>query len=105
MPKTLTFADRLQAAIAEAKTTAYAVAKRSGLTKGGLSNLLNGSRQPNWDTVQRLAAALGLDCRAFTDPGIVTEVKAAPPAKGRGRPRADHAKVDGDRPKGPGRRK
>jgi transcriptional regulator with XRE-family HTH domain len=88
MPK-VTFAVRLQRAIVAAGLTPYALAKRAQLSKQAVSNLLAGERQPNWDTVQRLAAALGLDCRAFADPDITAEVAAAPPAKPRGRPRSE----------------
>jgi transcriptional regulator with XRE-family HTH domain len=88
MPKAVTFAARLQEAIDGVGLTPYALAKRARLSKQAVSHLLAGGGQPNWETVQRLAAALGLDCRAFADPGIVAEVADAPPAKGRGRPAA-----------------
>src|SRR5262245_3253090 len=50
--------------------SAYELAKRCGLTRQALSYLETGDREPTWDTVQRLARALGLDYRAFEDPGL-----------------------------------
>jgi transcriptional regulator with XRE-family HTH domain len=89
MPKLVTFADQLRKAVGATDLTPYALAKRAGLTRQAVSNRLAGERQPNWETVQRLAAALGLDYRWFADPAIQAEVAAAPPAKGRGRPAKD----------------
>ena len=58
------------------------------MTKQALSHLELGTREPTWETVQRVALALGLDCRSFTDPTITLP---AEPAEGekpkRGRPR------------------
>jgi hypothetical protein len=45
-----------------------------------------GASQPNWETVQRIAAALRIDCRVFVDPLLAK--LAEPVAVGqRGRPR------------------
>ena len=49
----------------------YELAKRAGLTHQAISFLETGNRKPTWDTVQRLAMALGLDCSAFKDEGLV----------------------------------
>jgi transcriptional regulator with XRE-family HTH domain len=79
------FADRLARLRDAAGLSQYALAKRSGITKQAVSRLEKGEREPSWETVQRLALALGVDCRAFTDPDLKLPPEA-PPAK-RGRPR------------------
>jgi transcriptional regulator with XRE-family HTH domain len=65
--------------------TQYALAKKSGLTKQAISRLEMGTRDPGWETVQRLALALGVDYGAFADP----EVRLPDPGEARrpGRPR------------------
>jgi transcriptional regulator with XRE-family HTH domain len=65
-----TFAERLRTVREAAGFSQYALAKRSGLTKQVLSRLELGENEPSWATVQLLAAALGVDCRAFVDPGL-----------------------------------
>jgi transcriptional regulator with XRE-family HTH domain len=62
------------------------LAKISGLSKQALSNLELGQREPNWNTVQRLAAALCVSCDLFIDP--VFSRRATSP-KPRSRPRKD----------------
>lgn len=64
--------------------SAYALAKRSGVSKQTLSKIESGLQGPSWETVQRLAAALGVDCTTFAE-----GFKLPPPAppKKRGRPR------------------
>ncbi len=82
------FAGRLHAAREAAGLTQYALAKRSGVSKQALSKLEMGEREPGWETVQRIAAALGLDCSTFNDPAIAASVGGEPP-RPRGRPRKD----------------
>jgi transcriptional regulator with XRE-family HTH domain len=65
------FAVRLKTLREAAGISQYALAKRSGLSKQALSNLELGAREPTWATVQRLARALGVDCRNFEDPSLV----------------------------------
>jgi transcriptional regulator with XRE-family HTH domain len=77
----------------------YSLAKLAGLSKSSLSLLELGKRIPNWDTVQRLAKALGLGCNAFEDPNLdlPEDVTLREP----GRPKAE-----GPQPKKPrGKRK
>ena len=64
------FAGRLRELREAAGLSQYALAKRSGLTKQAISRLEHGTRDPAWETVQRLALALGVDCRSFGDPSI-----------------------------------
>ena len=79
------FADRLRDLRERAGLSQYAVAKLSGLSKQALSRLELGDNEPTWATVQLLAAALGVDCRAFADPNVKPPPAAEP--KPRGRPR------------------
>lgn len=88
MSKTGTFAATLQRLLEERGLTAYALSMRSGVKKQTLSKLLNQTQGPSWDTVQRLAAALGIECTAFAD---AVELPDVAPAKPRGRPRKDPA--------------
>jgi transcriptional regulator with XRE-family HTH domain len=72
MPTTpLHFANRLQSLRERAGLSQYALAKLSGLSKQALSNLELGQREPNWNTVQRLATALSVSCDFFIDPVLV----------------------------------
>jgi transcriptional regulator with XRE-family HTH domain len=84
MPST-SFADRLREARETAGMSQYALAKKSGLSKQALSNLEAGNREPTWQTVQLLAAALGVDCTSFVDPTL--KMPEETPAAAHGRPR------------------
>ena len=79
-----TFAGRLRELREAAGLTTYALAKRCGLTKQALYRLEEGSNEPTWQTVQRLASALGVDCTAFSDPTL--QPPEAEPSRPRGRP-------------------
>src|SRR5262245_24469836 len=92
-----TFADRLRAMLTESGLSQYALAKRSGLSKQSLSALLLGGRDPSWDTVQRLAIALGVDCRAFANPNLTIPNEETAP--GPGRPRKELAEPPTETPK------
>jgi transcriptional regulator with XRE-family HTH domain len=71
-----TFADRLRALREQAALSQYALAKRSGLSKQALSQLERGESSPTWETVQLLAAVLGVTCQEFVDQNL------KPPAQG-----------------------
>jgi transcriptional regulator with XRE-family HTH domain len=43
------------------------LAEQAGLTEQGLGQLERGRRDPSWETVCRLAQALGVDCSAFAE--------------------------------------
>ena len=79
------FADRLRKLREDAELSQYALAKLSGLSKQAMSRLELGDNEPTWETVQLLAAALGVDCREFADPNVKPPptVEANP----RGRPK------------------
>ena len=83
------FADRLAAVRAEAGLSQYALAKRAGVSKQALSLLELGEREPNWETVQRLALALGVDCRAFVDTALTLPPEGPPAQMGRPRKTPD----------------
>jgi transcriptional regulator with XRE-family HTH domain len=61
------FGEKLKRERARAGLSQSQLAEAAGLSKGGICDLEAGRRQPAWDTVQRLAAALGVDCTAFAD--------------------------------------
>lgn len=85
MPNTpLHFANRLQSLRERAGLSQYALAKISGLSKQALSNLELGHREPNWNTVQRIAAALCVSCDFFIDPALARRA-ASPKARTRRR--------------------
>src|SRR5271169_2569657 len=95
------FGAKLKAAREAAGLTQSQLAARSGLHLGAVFKLEQGKREPSWETVQRLAAVLGVDCRAFVDPGLdypAVREEDTPPAP-RGRPRkypAERAAVTPD---------
>jgi transcriptional regulator with XRE-family HTH domain len=59
------FAKRLRELMREKGLTAYAVAKRAGITRQSVSYILGGDREPNWTTVRKLARALGVGVESF----------------------------------------
>ncbi|SRR5579871_118991 len=81
------FADRLRGLRESAGLSQYALAKRAGLSKQAMSRLEMGEREPTWVTVQRIAAALGVSCEAFTDPDIARLARSTGPPARPGRPR------------------
>ena len=87
--QTTAFAKKLQAVRESKGITKYALAKLSGVSKQALSNLESGVREPTWDTVQKLALALGVDCTAFADQALTLPDQA--PARPRGRPKKEPA--------------
>jgi transcriptional regulator with XRE-family HTH domain len=60
-----TFAALLAALLRREGLTAYALAQRSGVSKQALSKLLSGDSRPSWDTVVKLADALGVSTESF----------------------------------------
>src|SRR5580698_10068245 len=81
----LTFAEKLKTIREQKGLSQYALAKLSWLSKQALSRLEIGGSEPSWETVQRIATALGVDCTAFADPRI--ELPENEPARPRGRPK------------------
>ena len=83
--KAETFGAKLLRIRTEREMTRYALAKKCGLSQAGLSKLESGERQPAWDTVQKIALALGVGCSEFVDPSLALPEEQE--AKPRGRPR------------------
>jgi DNA-binding XRE family transcriptional regulator len=81
-----TFAERLRQLRLGAGLTQEQLASAAGLPLGSIRNYEQGQREPYWQVVFRLAAALGTDATAFA--GCVgTEPPQAPPKKARGKKR------------------
>jgi transcriptional regulator with XRE-family HTH domain len=76
------FAELLRRQREKAGLTQYALAKLSGLSRATLSALELGTREPSWETVQRLAAALKVDYEMFQYPGLeLPEVELRKPGR------------------------
>jgi transcriptional regulator with XRE-family HTH domain len=69
------FAQKLTEVRERAGITKYALAKMTGLTTQTVINLESADSVPGWDTVQKLALALGVDCREFMDPSVTIPSK------------------------------
>jgi transcriptional regulator with XRE-family HTH domain len=80
------FATRLRKEREKAGISQYRLGQLAGISKQSLSRLEMGLSQPNWETVQRIAAALGTDCRVFADPSLAKLAEPTPVGQ-RGRPR------------------
>lgn len=75
------FGPRLRELRKAASLTQGHLAELAAMSKAGVTHLERGIRKPSWETIQKLAAALGVDVKAFLEPA------ADVPAPGRGRPR------------------
>jgi transcriptional regulator with XRE-family HTH domain len=77
------FARRLAVLREAARYSQYELARRSGMSKQALSSLELGKREPTWQTVRRLARALGVSVAAFDDPAEEIEgvQEPEPPAR------------------------
>ena len=95
-----TFAHRLRALRERVGMTKYMLAKRTGLNKQTLLNLESGKSIPSWETVQKLALALGVSCQEFVD-AAVTIPPADTTAPGKpGRPRKQRTPATAGRARG-----
>ena len=54
------FSDQIRRAIRTSDMTQYAIAKRSGLTRGGISRFMSGDRDMNLRTLDKLAPVLNV---------------------------------------------
>jgi transcriptional regulator with XRE-family HTH domain len=61
-----TFAALLATLLKDRGLTAYRLAEDAGLSRQAIAKLLAGSA-PSWETVQRIAAALGVSTEALRD--------------------------------------
>ena len=73
----------------ERSLSRYALAKKTGITQAGLAKVEQDGTQPTWDTVQKLALALGVSCSEFVNPALALPVEQPP--KPRGRPKKAEA--------------
>jgi transcriptional regulator with XRE-family HTH domain len=83
-----TFAERLRELRERAGLTQEQLAARSGVPLPSLRGYEQGQREPYWHVAFRLAAGLGVDCRAFADcvqseTGKSQKAKAKSKRKGR----------------------
>lgn len=60
-----TFSQRLKSLRQRAGLTVYALAKKSKVSKQAISRLESGENQPSWETVRKLATALGVTVLEF----------------------------------------
>ena len=60
-----TFAGRLKTLRESAGLSMHELARRAGLAQASISNLEAGKREPTWETVTRLASALGVSTERF----------------------------------------
>jgi transcriptional regulator with XRE-family HTH domain len=85
------FAGRLRELREAAGWTQEQLAERAGVKREAVARWEAGKREPGWSNVLALAAALGVDCTAFTQapadrpsarPGRPRKEPASPPAPG-----------------------
>jgi transcriptional regulator with XRE-family HTH domain len=80
-----TFAERLRELRERAGLTQAQLAEASGLPIGSIRNYEQGQREPYWNVVFQLAAALGVSCEAFAVCAGVSKAAAEKPPRGRGK--------------------
>jgi len=67
-PKPPTFGPTLAALCGRAGLTPPQLAAAAGLAPSGVRHLIAGTRKPTWDTVCKLATALGVSTDVFRGP-------------------------------------
>ncbi len=67
MKRAKPFARRLKELREKAGLSQAELVQRSGVSKQAVSNLELGNRKPTWETVRRLARALGVSVAAFDE--------------------------------------
>lgn len=100
-----TFGQRLRELRDKAGLSQAELAAKAGLHRFGIAKLERGEREPAWNTVQKIAHALGLTCTAFE--GTVPEGNGDPPAGPKGRPKKpapEEAPADPPAKKGKGKK-
>jgi transcriptional regulator with XRE-family HTH domain len=74
-----TFGNHLRRLREKAGLTQEGLARAANLSVSGISKLEHAGMDPSWSTVQALARALGVDCKAFEE---VEETQSpAPPRR------------------------
>ena len=75
------FAAILKGFRADAGLSQQTLATNAGLSIGTIRALEQGAYDPTWQSVQKLAAALGKDCTAFVTVNPLAENETKPAAK------------------------
>ena len=75
----MTFAERLKELMRERGLSEAALHAKSGVPFGTIHTYTNGRRVPAFEAVIKLAAALGVDCRAFANCTFEYEAKRMAP--------------------------
>jgi len=101
----MTFAEKLRDLRDRAGLSEAALAKKSGVPFGTIHFYGLGRRKPTFNSVVRVAAALGVSCEAFADCDDVRseDPETEPPESKRGRPakpKEDPQKAKPKRPRG-----
>src|SRR4051812_27162878 len=97
------FARKLTELREAAGLSKYRLAQLVGISHQALSMMESGQRGPSWDTVQKLALILDVDCAVFIDPGL--QLPEVQPPKKAGRPRKESGERPEEGPKRKGRGK
>jgi transcriptional regulator with XRE-family HTH domain len=85
----MSFGARLRELRERAGLSQGGLAEAAGMSQAGISDLEQerGGRKPTWETVQKLATALGVSCEAFNEPAKDQESRGpGRPRKGEGEP-------------------
>ena len=77
----MSFQARLKELREASKLSQGELAERANMSRGGIAQLETGRRKPGWETLQKLATALGVSIDAFA------EEAASEEKKGPGRPK------------------
>jgi transcriptional regulator with XRE-family HTH domain len=79
------FGSRLKILREAAGLSQAALAEKAEMNVFGIAKLEQGTREPSWATVLKLAKALGVDCTAFADCDEVNEPEKPATKKGKGK--------------------
>ncbi len=93
----MSFGDRLVELCEQAGLTTYALAKKTGMSRQNIGRLVRGDVRPTWDTVQKLAQVLGVECTAFAERQELPDVELRQPGRPKKAPAAAEAKGKGKR--------
>lgn len=68
------FCQTLQTIMSEKGISQNELSRTAGIDQGTISKMVHGQQtRPTWETVQRIAAALGVPCTAFADPSVAAQ--------------------------------
>ena len=78
-----TFNERLKQLRDKAGLTQEALARAAGISVSAVSKLEQTAIDPSWSTVQALARALGVECKALKEEAAAAEAKPKRTRKGK----------------------